>query len=495
MVVGIIPNRAWASVRVIGPLVLALAVLGGCNIPRGRLTKFDQFYEQGNLAGAQAYAQKLAKNRSDPKGDDLLWALQLGAVERARKDFSQSNQWFDRAEEMMKSFDTSFKGLDVVGTTVANETVLPYRGEAYDAIMVNTYKALNFMALGNDEFARVEFNRALDRQMRARERFNQEIQKLKDKMATDRGGEKVNYDETVENPDLKTRIAGQYPGLYDFQAYPDFVNPFATYLAGLFFAMTGDPGKAVDLLKESTGMIPDNRTIAEDFESVQRWLDRGQAPDPAVWVVYESCLGPVKEEFRVDLPLILVTRRVYYAGIALPRLVLRSCAAESLDVESSGSPVRTELVADMDRVVQTEFAKDYPGILMRAIMAAAAKVGAQSVLLNQDNTGARMLGLAVSAYSAVTTVADVRIWTSLPKQFQVARVPMPADGQITVRTESREIRIPVPPCRYALVYVKMISSGGEPVWNVMARGQPEAAPATGTTTRPVDRSELLRRGR
>jgi hypothetical protein len=146
-------------------------------------------------------------------------------------------------------------------------------------------------------------------------------------------------------------------------------------------------------------------------------------------------------------------------------------------------------------VVQTEFSKDYRGILMRAIMATAAKVAAQSVLLNQDNTGARMLGLALSAYSAVTTVADVRIWTSLPKQFQVARVPMPADGQIIVRAGGRDLRISVPPCRYALVCVKMISNNGEPVWNVVARGQAEAPPATGTTPRPVDRSELLRRGR
>jgi hypothetical protein len=492
MVIGKTHPWAWARVRVIGLSVVALAVLGGCNIPRGHLTKFNQFYEQGNLVGAQGYAQKLAKTKSDPTGDDLLWALQMGAVERARKDFSQSNQWFDRAEEMMKSLDAAFKGLDVVGSTLVNETVLPYRGEAYDGIMVNTYKALNFMAMGNDEYARVEFNRALDRQMRARERFNQEIQKVKDKMAADQNGKKVNYSETVENPDLKTRVGNQYPGLYDFQAYPDFVNPFSTYIAGLFFTMTGDPAKAVDLLKESAGMLPDNRTVAEDFESVQRWLDRGQAPEPAVWVVYESGLGPVKEEFRIDLPLILVTRKVYYAGIALPRLVFRSRAAESLEVESSGSRVRTELVADMDRVIQTEFSKDYPGILMRAVMAAAAKVAAQAVLLDRKDTGSLMVGLAISAYSAVTTVADVRIWTSLPKQFQVARVPMPTDGQLTVRIAGgRDIKIPVQRCRYALVCVKMISGSGEPVWNVVTRGQPEASSPIEPPARPVEEDELF----
>lgn len=472
-------SRASGSVRV-GVLILALAVLPGCNVPRGRLAKFNQSYEQGNVSGAQRYAQQLVKPKSPPAGDNLLWALQLGAVKRTLGDFAQSNEWFDRAEEMMKHYDTSFKGLDVVGTTLVNETVLPYRGEEYDAIMVNTYKALNFMALGQDDLARVEFNRALERQMRARERFSAEIQKLKDRMAADRNGKKVDYDKTVESPEIKNRIAAQYPGLTDFQAYPDFVNPFSTYLAGVFFTMIGDPGKAVDLLKESAGMLPDNHTVAQDFEQVQQWLDKGIAPEPAVWVVYEEGLGPVKNEFRIDLPLFLVSRQVFYAGIALPRLVPRRQAIDHLEVESSPGWVRTELVADMDRVIHTEFAKDYPGILIRAIVAATAKVAAQKVVSDRGGTGGQVMGLMVAAYGAVTTTADVRIWTSLPKQFQVVRVPRPADGTLRVRAGGQTVEIPLEGGRYALVHLRMISGASKPTWNAIVRGERAApAPAAG----------------
>jgi len=475
-------GKAWywarGRTRTVGLLVLALAVLPGCNVPRSHLATFNQSYELGDVPGAQQYAENRVKPESPPAGDNLLWALQLGVTKRMLGDFAQSNEWFDRAEEMMKHYDTGFKGLDVVGTTLVNETVLPYRGAEYDGIMVNTYKALNFMSLGQDDLARVEFNRALERQMRARERFHAEIQKLQDKMASDRNSGKVDYTQTMENPDLQTRLDAQYPGRNDFQAYPDFVNPFSTYLAGVFFTMIADPAKAVDLLKESAGMLPDNRTVAQDFERVRQWLDKGTAPEPAVWVIYEGGLGPIKEEFRIDLPLFLATQKVYYAGIALPKLSPRGPAVEPLEVDSSPTGTRTELVADMDRVVHTEFAKDFPGILMRAVVSAAAKAVAQNALLQQRETGAKLMGAMMAVYSAATTTADVRIWTSLPKQFQVARVPLPADGKLRVRAGGQTLEIPIPGGRYVLVHIRMISGACQPVWQVIARGELAAPPAT-----------------
>lgn len=43
--------------------------------------------------------------------------------------------------------------------------------------MVNTYKALNYASLHDSANTRVEFNRALDRQRRAKDYFRSEIQK------------------------------------------------------------------------------------------------------------------------------------------------------------------------------------------------------------------------------------------------------------------------------------------------------------------------------
>jgi len=454
----------------LGCLVSIGIHLSGCNAPRDELAEFNRFYERGDMLGAETYLQKKVRLGPAPAGEDLLWAVQRGLVERVRKNYDTSNQWFDRAEDMSKVFDSDLRALDAVGTTIVNDNAMPYRGEAYDMIMVNTYKAINFMALGKDDLARVEFNRALDRQMRARQRFSQEIQKRKAQMEQDAKGKKVNLKRTLEDPNTEARIRQQYSNLYDFQAYPDFVNPMATYLAGIFFMMTRDPGKAVDPIKESSAMVPENEAIAQDFEAVQQWLDRGRAPAPCVWVVYENGLGPVKEEFRVDLPLWLVSNEMVYAGVALPKLLTRGRATEHMDVNTAGTWVQTELVADMDRVIQTEFSKDFPGILARAILAASAKAVVQHALLDRKNSsGSQFLGLMMASYAAATTVADVRIWTGLPKEFQVARVPMPAHGRLDIRLAGRSMEILIDRCQYALVHVKMVSGQGEPLWEVITR--------------------------
>ena len=70
---------------------------------------------------------------------------------------------------------------------------------------------------------------------------------------------------SAENPEIRKLIAQRYRGLDAFEAYPDFVNPFTTYMAGVFFNLVGDPTKAVTFLKESTGMVRENEYIAEDL--------------------------------------------------------------------------------------------------------------------------------------------------------------------------------------------------------------------------------------
>lgn len=438
----------------------------GCRTQQNRLHRFDQIYTQGDWNAAQSYVDDKIKDEKN-----VLWALQGGSVARLRQDYAASNGRFDRAENLMQQHETDLKGFDAIGTTLVSEGVTPYRGGTYDGIMVNTYKALNFMALSRDDMARVEFNRVQERQRRAKERFSREISERKGDIAQNENGQKVDYERTVNDPNTESAIRSKYSSLYDFEAYPDFTNPFATYLAGVFFCITGDPAKAVDLLKESAGMVPGNKTIQSDFARVDGWLSGGRAPEPSVWVIFENGLGPVKQEFRVDLPLFLFTDEVLYTGVALPRLAPRAGAVSALEVWGGDAWVNTEMVADMDRVIQTEFAKDFPGILTRALVSATAKALVQYTLLKQkDNDASQFLGFVAAAYNAATTVADLRIWTSLPKDFRVMRVPMPENSEIRLRwNQASEKTVPIGPFRYALVYVKMVGAGQEPVVQVVGR--------------------------
>jgi hypothetical protein len=224
----------------------------------------------------------------------------------------------------------------------------------------------------------------------------------------------------------------------------------------------------VDLLKESYGMVGDNGYIAEDLSVTENILDGKGKLEDTIWLIFENGLGPAKRELRMDIPLFIATNNVKYFGIALPELYFRNKAYQHLVAEADGKDYETRIVSDMDRVIQTEFSKDYPGILARAIISATAKAIAQYALEKQDSSKSSLASVLVAAYSYATTAADVRIWTSLPKEFQVARFPKPKDGKIKVkRPGSVPVEINIPDCNNAIVYVRIIASQAEPVFEVM----------------------------
>jgi len=450
--------------------LLTLAPLlfsAGCNPARSNLAVFNTHFEMHDYPRAALFAEKKLRIKGNPAGEDLLWALQLATVERLCQNYQKSTQAFDRSEDMLKYYDEQFKIADVISTTVVNDNALPYRGEEYDGIMLNTYKALNFMAEGNNDLARVEFNRALDRQRRAKEKFNEEIKKLQEQLDKNQQANSADAKSIVEDPNTLTILQDKYPNLYAFEAYPDFVNPFATYMAGVFFNLVGDHAKAVDLLKESCGMAKDNPYLADDLLATEEILNKNTPLKGTCWLIFENGLGPVKEEFRIDLPLFLATNKVRYFGIALPMLKFRDIAYPYLTVDVNGAAYQTRPVADMDRVIQTEFSKDFKGILTRAVISATAKAIAQYALEDQQNgSWAAML---VAAYSAATTAADVRIWTSLPKDFQVARFQIPKTGKLTITPPGdSSFDVGIPDCNNMIVYVRITAKQAVPIWEVIS---------------------------
>lgn len=450
-----------------------ILIISGCNAPKSALNKFDTSFHSESLNSSSftktiQLAQAKQTKGKNPKKEDLLWSMQLGNIERLNKNYSQSNDNLDKAEEMLKYFDYQNETIDSAASIITNENIVPYVGEEYDGIMVNTYKALNFMAMGNNDLARVEFNRALDRQRRATEKFAAEISKLKKEIDKEEAKDDSSVKENVNNPEIQSLIKSRYPELSDYKAYPDFVNPFTTYIAGVFFDLVGDYSKADPLLKESYGMVRDNEYIAQDLAQTEQILDGKTELKNTVWVIFENGMGPIKEEFRIDIPLFVATDKVKYVGIALPRLVFREKAFSYLNVEAEGKNYRTQQVADMDRIIQTEFEKDFKGILTRAIISTTSKAVAQYALTKQSNSGSELASIVVAVYSFATTAADVRIWTTLPKEFQSARLNIPENRRLAITPSGGQpFQVEIPPCNNALVYVRIPFHQTKPIYDII----------------------------
>lgn len=463
-------------------LFFLLTLAFGCSAMHNReRAAFNKLYNSGNYMKVAAIElQKKGDKKSDPS--NLLHSMQAGTALRYSKQYNESSSVFDECEEIIKYHNEKMMAQNVLsnaGAVMVNDSVLDYTGTEYDGIMVNTYKALNFWQLGQNDLARIEFNRALERQRRAKERFATKIQQQKEKIAKKQEEEKekaknqkaplptLDINKNLNNPEIAKILNDKYSNLYEFKAYPDFINPFTTYMASLFFMSQRDYKKSIDLLKETYGMVDKNPIVADDFASMEKRLSGKKINDDFVWIVFENGIGPEKEEFRIDLPLFIFSNNVKYTGIALPKLKFRNQAYPFLTVKNDEKDLcKTCELASMDRVVQTEFKNEYNMILTRAIMCTLTKTCAQYMA---NRKFGQLGGWAAACYQAATTAADLRIWTALPKDFQIAKVTTPDNGQLTLSTPSgKDINVQVPQNSSSLIYLKIPTQGAKVAFDVIA---------------------------
>lgn len=440
-------------------ILFTLVFLSGCGEVftgyGGVLGEYDTIYNT-NLCQKELIKEKISSN-----DDKLMWSELGGSLERNCKNYAQSNFYFDIAESLYKSeVDLENAGeyvLKAVGTTLTNDNAIDYQGNVYETIMVNTYKGLNFMSLKENQNARVEFNRALDRQRRAKDEFASKIQKEQAKLAK----EDAKSYQTSQNKQTQDVIKNQYQNTIfsGFRAYPDFINPFATYMAALFYLSDKDYLKARDLLKESTAMQPRNQAIKADFKLVNKILKK-QNKNTHIWLIYENGKSLMKDEFRLDIPLFIVSSKVLYTGIALPTLKEQSSSYDFLEINNKS----TTIITDMDRVIKTEFKTKLPMIVTKAVVRTVAKTIAQAQA-SQENQAA---GIVLAVFNAITNKADVRSWVSLPKNFQVARV-VNKGTQVDITTNAKELihSALVPKNKNAIFYVRSSVLGYQVVHEII----------------------------
>ena len=154
------------------------------------------------------YAEKKVNNWL--REVDLFWALQAASARRNLGDYAKSNAWFDVAEKQYKAYneddilDTALSG---IASILINDQAVAYKGEVYDGVLMNTYKAMNYMALADYKSARVEFNRALDRQRRAKITFAQEIKLREKELASNKDGKIIK--KTMASSETKAKLKCQ----------------------------------------------------------------------------------------------------------------------------------------------------------------------------------------------------------------------------------------------------------------------------------------------
>ncbi|WP_417502005.1 COG3014 family protein [Marinobacter sp.] len=457
-------------------LLLAFAWVlfaSGCSTAqhRNQVASFNAAYAAGNYdAALKAVSFDVDEGEPVDSRSHLLELLHQGEMYRLTGRYEKSAEAYDLAEEGMKYLDTEgflHQALEGFVAVMVNDSQRDYQALMAEAILVNTYKGLAFLAAGNNDYARIEFNRADERTRRAVDFFQKEIaeQQAALKNEARAGGSNASMvRNNLNNQGFQAAVANHYGRASDWSVYSDFTVPSSTYLHGLYFLANatggGDYERAATSLRRVARMSPASpvlqadAALATDLASGMQSL--AQLP-PQVWVVYESGLGPVLRESRLDVPLVLTYGNQQvpsYFGIALPVYTDRSAVPGSIGaLSASGQIVRTERISDMDKVVRTEMKERFSGILTRAVTSAISKAILQKEAAEQFGPVGQ---LVAAALTVATTQADLRSWQTLPDHWQAARIERPESGNLLLLDHQGEAlgNLTIPQQPFTLVYVK-----------------------------------------
>lgn len=399
------------------PLCVGLLVSCATTGRRASVNTEQQYIAGDYEAAAQALDQDLGLY--DPETGEYakvvpapgLVLLQLDAAEtwRLAGNYERSVQHYHAVEDLFKDKDTEGVGVAVtenIGAVIINDTIMSYTPTPVERVLVNYYNALNFLAMGDAANARIEFNRAGERAERALAR----------------------YAFNPDDEDASTAISKYYPEMAG-SVYSDFENPAVQYVTALFYQAEGETSKARDTMKQARVKIGIGKhpVVEDDFNSLDKGNRSLTADGNHVWVLVEAGRSAYLKEKRVDLPLPGPSGGVVLVSIALPVVVNTPSNFNAGAARLNGSVLQFAPIADSSRLIRTELSKRFPAMMTRSLIAAAAK----AVLQDQAAEYAGVWGnLAATAFTAVTTKADTRMWQMIPNQWLLAKAPLNGNGQL-----------------------------------------------------------------
>lgn len=498
--------------------IVALLLTAGCQTYQKETTAFTAATRSGSLATAIATINQQAEAHHGGK-DEIIWRLEQGlslrsgaladpaevaglipppapadpvskdapalppppppTPEEVRAYFlHQSIVAFDQAEARVNHYEeeSKVKMGSEVGAAFTNQANLPYRGRAYDKVMMNAYKAVDYLQLGQKDEARVELNRSLQRQRDAVAENEKRIVEAQDLAAKAKEGKvktaegkSAAYDTNKAMDDAKTGPALQAAlneSLAPMKPYGDYVNPYAVFLDGLFFANLGENGsdweRARKSLERAAQIVPENPYLKQDLDLAAQ-VAEGKAPENLTYVIFETGTGPARDQVQINIPTFLIGGGPAYVGAAFPKLKFNNDYITTLGVTGGDQTCSTATIASMDSIVANDFKNEWPSVLTKTLVTTATKAITQAVVEKAANDRGGMWGalaakVVMSAINVSTNIADTRTWTSLPKEFQYARLATPADRKLALTAGGVAQTVDLVPGSVNVVYVKSASA-------------------------------------
>ncbi len=455
----------WSGATLISSLSIFVsqALLTGCGPSVNRYVLIEQSLVAGDPKRADAIVEQAEKDYGTKSR--LLYAMDRGMTLQLSGQYQQSSAVLEQAEDEVERLYTRTIRSETAAF-LTNDNALPYEGDAYEHVMINVIKALNYVAQGQLQEALVEARR-----------IDHRLNVLSDKVKDASG---------YRNDGFARYLSGiLYEATGDLNnAFIAYRNAFEAYAAMRGWLRTPyPPSLRNDLLRtaEALHLSTEFEGYRQAFPDVVWQPVSAQQQLAQVVLISYNGRAPRKVDRYFDLPisldalqLVLLNRgfsqsshqrnraadSVLYGlngrvvRIALPRLVPQKTQVpfESMTLtDATGNPitVRSELAHNVTALAEKSLSDRMPAITAKALARAATKFAlAEGATRGAQQAAGKdaapwvglVVGLLTKGLAVASEEADKRSWQTLPDEIHVARAWVPAgEYRISIRPSGQGI--------------------------------------------------------
>ena len=281
-------------------------------------------------------------------------------------------------------------------------------------------------------------------------------------------------DAPTQNEEFNTELA-QVTEVAN-RGYGNFLNPLAIYLSGIGFARDNNYENAIVDFERLYKALPNHPLIRSSYVAV---LQRTGREIPEELKSVKALEHPLDQN---SLLVIFANGRsaafkqiaVYFPVMtAWPICEYYDAPYRTLGVETDGVKNETVPLADMDGILSQEYKERLTAMIIRITISTTLKEAASYGAAYAAWRANPIVGVAVFlssvVYRATFNTADTRSWEILPKEFQIAQLPMPENRELKLTLSPNGSSLPLETtlllpdtCRSAILYV---DAPGPGVWN------------------------------